>query len=148
MRIPYTDDEKEMRSSVIHMTRTRFFKTWHDHAEIAGHSHFLCTITCIYNPAFYYTTDEMLAKGIKIDVEYVVEQPEVYILASKSSLQEQAAFNKSRTHYLSTLSAPITTAHGVPINDNLLIFHGDGPARQFKQEIMLVGITHVQVVGF
>ena len=40
MRIPYTNDEKEMRRSVIRHTRTRFFKTWHDHAEIAGHSHF------------------------------------------------------------------------------------------------------------
>ena len=133
MRISYTNDEKEMRRSVIRHTRTRFFKTWHDHAEIAGHSHFLCTITSIYDPAFYYTTEEMLAKGKKIDVEFVVEQPEVYIIArSKSSLQEQAAFNKSRTEDLNTLSAPITTAHGVPIDDILRIFHGDGPARQFE----------------
>ena len=91
----------------------------------------------------------MLAKGKKIDVEFVVEQPEVYIIArSKSSLQEQAAFNKSRTKDLNTLSAPITTAHRVPIDDILRIFHGDGPARQFEAGTMLGDIIHVQVVGF
>ena len=68
----------------------------------------LHTICCIFDPAFYLTDSEMLAKGVKINVQQIVEQPQVYILArSSSSIMDQSMISKPRVKDRSNLSSPI-----------------------------------------
>ena len=51
---------------------------WHDHSEIAGHSHQTVSVSVVYNSAFCYTA-ELEARGIRTDIETVVEQPELHL---------------------------------------------------------------------
>ena len=106
---------------------------WHDHSIVSGHGHFLVLVAPIFDPAFYYTTDEVQALyGADIDVPSVVENPEVHILArSRSTAGDQAMFNETRRECLLELSKELTTETGVPGKDCLRFFHADGPAAQF-----------------
>ena len=69
----------------------RYFKLWHDHSSVDGHSYLLVLITPIYDPVFYLTPEEMEQKtGVYMDVQGIVEQPEVHIVGrSSSSIAEQ-----------------------------------------------------------
>ena len=124
----------EKMKCIIHsVTKKRYLKLWHDHSEIAGHGHLLCTATCIYDPAFFYTSAEMKQRDITIDVEQIVEAPEIYILArSLSSIEDETKFNQARFDDLPNISTPISTLKGVEVTDTLRYFHADGPARQFE----------------
>ena len=129
---PNMSDE-ELREKLKSVSRTRLLKVWHDHSEIAGHSHLLVLVAAVYDPAFYYTTEEMQSKGVNIDVPTVVEDPQIHILGrSTSSLSDQAQFIESRRECLLDLSQELTTKAGIPVNDVMRFFHGDGPAMQFE----------------
>ena len=105
------------------LTTTRHLKIWHDHSTVGGHGHFLVLVSAVYDPAFYFTSAEMKEKGIIIDVQSVVETPEIHILGhSTSSLDNQAA-DLNHTLNLST---------GEEVTDIIRFFHGDGPAAQFE----------------
>ena len=89
-------------------------------------------MSCIYDPAFYYTQKELESHGITLDVESVVEEPEIHILGrSKSSLRDQCMFTECRLNCLLKMS-PIPTSEGVFVSDILRFFDGDGPAQQFE----------------
>ncbi len=117
-----------------HISRQRFLKVWHDHSTIAGHSHLLVLVSGIYDPAFYLTTEEMLhMTGRSIDVQTVVETPEIHILGrSSSSLCDQRMFLECRKECLVKLTDQLTTSAGVEFHDVMRFFHGDGPAQQFE----------------
>ena len=115
------------------MSRTRHNKIWHDHSEVASHGHLLVLVSAIYDPAFFYTSDEMKEKGVNIDVTKAAEQPHVYILArSRSSLREQAVFHKYRSDDLHNLKDKVALSNGVTIEDKLRYFYGDEPAQQVE----------------
>jgi len=44
---------EEVQQKLKTICRTRHFKLWHDHSEIAGHSHILVLLSAVYDPAFY-----------------------------------------------------------------------------------------------
>ena len=48
-----------LQEKLKQMSRQRFFKVWHDHATVASHGHLLVLLSCVYDPAFYYTPAEM-----------------------------------------------------------------------------------------
>ena len=54
---------------------TRYLKVWHDHSEIAEHGHLLVLVAALYDPASYYTDQEMLKRGKSLNVEALVEHP-------------------------------------------------------------------------
>ena len=86
-------------------------------------------MTCIYDPAFYYTLLEVSGA----DVQSIIERPELHILGrSSSSLEDQALFNQCHLDCIKELAAPISTSTGVPLKDILRFFHGDGPAQQYE----------------
>ena len=87
-------------------------------------------VSCIYDPAFYFTPAELGG----VDVQSIVEKPELHILArSNATLEDQVLFNKSRLECVKELiSDPLPTSTGVPVRDILRFFHGDGPAQQFE----------------
>lgn len=79
--VPHTHTRENILSAVRKNQTTRFLKMWHDHGKIAGHGHFLVLVSSIFDPAFYFTTEEMAQRGVTIDVPSVVEEPKLYILA-------------------------------------------------------------------
>ena len=127
-------NETVLRERFKEISRQCFFKVWHDHSTIAGHSHFLVLVSCIYEPAFYYTSDEAKApKAIDIDVPTTVKMPEVHILGRSTSLLEnQAELNITHKECLSDFSVCLTTTSEVQVHDICQIFHGNGPAAQFE----------------
>ena len=124
---------EELREELKVISRQRHFKMWHDHSIVSGHGHFLVLVASIFDPAFYYTIDEVQTLyEADIDVPSVVENPEVHILArSRSTAGDQAMFNETRRECLLELSKELTTETGVPGKDCLRFFHADGPAAQF-----------------
>ena len=106
------------------ISQQRHFKMWGDHSTISGHGHFLVLFAPIFDPAFYYTTDEVhTLYGADIDVPSVVEKPEIRILARlRSTAGDQAMFNETRQECLMELSTELTIETGVPVKDCPAIF--------------------------
>lgn len=126
-------DREQMKALALSCLTTKYLKMWHDHSEIAGHSHLLASVSGVYNSAFYYTAEELEARGVHIDAETVVEQPELHILArSGSSDVEQSAFNSERLKCVKQLSHPLVGPNNTATSDVLCFFHGDKPAQQFE----------------
>ena len=131
--IPYNTSD-DIRKKLKEACRTRHLKIWHDHSTIAAHGYLLILISAIFDPAFYYTKDEMKTlKGVDIDVPALVEKPEVHIIArSSSSTEEQQLFVKTRRECLEQITKTLKTSTGVEIHDVVRFFYGDGPATQFE----------------
>ena len=122
-------EEADLCSYLKRISYQRFLKVWHDHSSIANHEHFLVVISCIYDREFYFTPEELDG----IDVQSIVEKPELHIIArSSASLDDQALFNQSRLECIKELSDPLFTTTGIPVHDIVRFFHGDGPAQQFE----------------
>ncbi len=123
----------ELRTQLTHIRSHRHLKVWHDHSTISSHGHLLVTVACIYDSAFYFTQEEMRKKGLDIDVQTVVEKPEVYILGrSNSSLADQARYNEVRRNDLCSLVTTLKTKEGMEVTDVMRFFHGDAPTRQYE----------------
>lgn len=125
---------EQLRDRLVLISRRRHIKIWHDHSSISGHGHFLVLLSAIYDPAIYYTPEEMEAKtGRKVDVQSVVEAPQIHILGrSSSSIEDQLKFNVCRVQSLADLASHLKTNAGTTVQDILRFFHGDGPAQQFE----------------
>ena len=136
-----TLNEYDEEESVENMTarlqaveRTRHIKVWHDLSTIANHGHLVFMVSCLYDPAIYLTTDEYYhLSNTTVDIQSMVEKPEVYIVArSGSSDVEQLAYIDSRLECLEDMEVKLQTNSGHYITDVMRFFHGDSPARQFE----------------
>lgn len=133
IEFPSAMSDEQKRQLVCDSAAVRHLKVWHDHGKIAGHGHILVLIAGIFDPAFYLTTKELAEKSINLDVQTIVEKPEVHIIARcGSSDVEQFILNEPRSDCLASLSDSIKTSSGVAVTDTLRFFHGDGPAQQFE----------------
>ena len=43
----------EKKQILLACQKRRYLKVWHDHGPIAGRSHFMVLVTCLYDPAFF-----------------------------------------------------------------------------------------------
>ena len=57
------DTTGQRREQLMKFERTGHLMVWGDGSTILNHGHLLCLIKCVYDPAFYYTSTEMKAKG-------------------------------------------------------------------------------------
>ena len=114
--------------------RNRSLVMWHDQATILGSGFLLITVHIMYNPAVFLTDTEYEEKHkIKVDIQSIVEQPEIHLLSLGSlSIADQAAVVGDRRSCLFDLPTPLTT-RGVAVHDNLRVFTGDHPALQFER---------------
>ena len=46
------DTTETLHEKLKFLNRQKYFKMWHDHSTIGGHSHFMVLFSPIYNPAF------------------------------------------------------------------------------------------------
>ena len=111
-----SDDLKQKLKDVC---RTRYMKIWHDHSSIAAHGYLLVLVSFIYDPAFYYTSQEMKdLKDINLDVPATVEKPEVHIIGrSSSSTQDHLLFVDKRRECLQQMRSTLITTAGVQVRD-------------------------------
>jgi len=91
------ESDEDLCKKLIIQCSQRYFKLWHDHSSVDGHSYLLVLITPIYDPVFYLTPEMEQKTGVYMDVQGIVEQPEVHIVGrSSSSTAEQMMFNECR----------------------------------------------------
>ncbi|KAK3700756.1 hypothetical protein QZH41_010938, partial [Actinostola sp. cb2023] len=123
-----------MREKLKKMQRQRHLMIWHDHSTVANHGHLVFVVTSAYDPALYLTKEEYYQKtGIWVDIQTEVEKPELYIVGRcKSSDEEQLGYIDTRCECLRGLSQNFEVMAGIPINDVMRFFKGDGPAVAFE----------------
>ena len=85
---------EEMRERLKEIERTRHLMIWHDLSTVANHSHLVFMVSCLYDPACFYTDSEYeQLTGTQINIQAKVETPSVYIIArSTSSDTEQLGY--------------------------------------------------------
>lgn len=117
------------------LERTRHLKMWHDHSDILNHSYASFMVSWLYDPANFLTDNEyqrLFPQRKPISIQTFVERPSLYILGqSGSSDKDQMMYNETRLDDIQHLKEPIFI-NKIPTYDELRIFSGDGPARQFE----------------
>ncbi|CAB4023496.1 Hypothetical predicted protein [Paramuricea clavata] len=129
------ENEDEMRDRLKDIESTRHLKMWHDLSTIANHGHLVFMVSCLYDLAVHYTTEEYqnLTGNKNIDIQMKVQTPEVYIVArSGSSDVEQLSYIDTRLECLQDMKAKLQTKSGNNDTDTMRFFHGDSPARQLE----------------
>lgn len=125
--------ELELKERLKKITHTRHLKVWHDHSEIEGHSHLLVLVAAVYDPALFFTPQEMRDKGREVDVQTLVEEPCVHILGRSSSFtDDQAMYIETRLECQETVKERVLTCSRESLTDVIRYFRGDGPAMQFE----------------
>ena len=116
------------------LCRTRHITLWHDHSTIAAHGYLLVLVSVLYDPAFFYTTEEMKSlKSVDIDVPAILDESEVHILGrSSSSTQDQLMFTETQCECLQEISHNVCMSNGVDVVNVVRFLYGDGPAAQFE----------------
>lgn len=125
--------QEEMRSKLIQLASNRSIQVWHDASTIANHSHLLFTCNVLYDQAVFLSDEEYQHKsgGPKIDIQSIVEEPELYIIGRCRSNDEQIGFIETREDCLKDLAQPIKCDE-YDLMDTMRMFHGDGPALQME----------------
>ena len=128
------DDKEVLKAKLKEISHTRHLKIWHDLSTVANHGHLIFMVACLYDPALFYTNEEYERKTKrKVDVQTIIESPEVYIVArSSSSDLEQLSYVETRLECLEEISLPLATEEGEEIVDVMRFFHGDNPAQQYE----------------
>ena len=58
-RLEELNISSESDDTVVNASRTRHIKIWHDHSSIANLGYLLVMVSLIYDPAFFYTRQEI-----------------------------------------------------------------------------------------
>ena len=109
----------------IKFQTTRHLMIWGDNSTILNHGHILYLIQRLYDPAFFYSPEEMKAKGYgDVDVAAILERPHLYIFGRGGSKEvEQLAYVETRQECLDCLPFQVETSNGVKVNDVMRFFH-------------------------
>ena len=135
--------ESQRKELLIKFQRTRHLMIWGDNSTILNHGHILYLIQCLYDPAYFYTPEEMKARGYgDVDVAEIVERPHLYILGRCESKEvEQLAYVETRQECLDYLPYQVETSDGVKVNDVMWFLHEDGPKENYFPDCMLKSWT-------
>ena len=121
-----------LREKLWKLHHTRNLMIWHDGATLVNHSHILFMVATIYDPILFLTDKEYYDKSGKIiNVQAIVEKPELYILARCPATDQQLSYVDTRIQDLNDLTEPIEIDNYL-LFDSLRFFKGDGPASQFE----------------
>ena len=109
--------------------RTRHLIFWSDHSSLMNHGHILLTVNAIYDPAFYFTSEELNG----LDVQELVEKPQIYLLAKcRDTTEDQLLYSETRLDDIQQFDMEITSSHNIPVKDVCRMFHGDYPAQEVE----------------
>ena len=108
---------------------TRHLMIWSDHSSIMNHGHLLLTVNAIYDPAFYYTSEELHGKN----VQELVEKPHIYIMARcRDTIEDQLLYSETRLEDIYELGNQLLSSQKVSIRDICRFFHGDHPSQEVE----------------
>ena len=108
---------------------TRHLMIWSDHSSIMNHGHLLLTVNTIYDPAFYYTSEELHGKN----VQELVEKPHIYIMARcRDTIEDQLLYSETRLEDINELGNQLLSSQKVSIRDICRFFHGDHPSQEVE----------------
>ena len=129
-----TAELNDIKEHLKGIERTRHLMLWADNSTLLNHGYLLMTVNILYDEAVFNTDKEMEEQGKgNIDVQSLVERPQVYILARcGSSEAEQLAYINTRKICLEGLQNTIKTSGGIEMTDVMRLFHGDGPQQEFE----------------
>ena len=114
------DDVEKMTGVLGSIQSQRHLMWWGDNSTVLNHGHLMMMVSSVYDKAFYFTDQEMLERGVSVDVQSLVETPHVYILGRcRSSEIEQVAYVPTRADCLKELDVKISTKDGVEITDTM-----------------------------
>ena len=74
-------NDSDKRQRLKEIQTTRHVTCWADHSTIAGHTYVVYTIGCLYDPAVFFTQQELKERGVNVDVEEIVNKPQIHIIA-------------------------------------------------------------------
>ena len=128
------EEREVLLNKLIKFERTRHLMFWHDGSNLANHSHILMTVSVMYDKAIFMTEDEYSEKFKEKDqknIQAIIEEPFLYILSRCPADDAQLMYTATRCEDLELLKETILWK-GVPIQDKMRLFKGDGPAAQFE----------------
>ena len=90
-----------------------------------GSGYLLMTVKTIYSNNVFYSNDEMIARGSIINVQEIVESPELYLLGKTSDkLEEKLTYTETRMEDIVDLNTPLEI-DGKVLCDELRFFTGE-----------------------
>ncbi len=131
----------ELQLQLARLQRTRTLAFWHDHSTILQQGYILFAVTVLYDPAVFFTEEELKAYQGRAprNLQEEIEQPSIHMIAPcTSAVSCQLALTPDRIECLKELSEPITH-NGIPITDKARFFFGDKPAQQFERGTQIGG---------
>ena len=81
-------NDSEKRQRLKEIRTTTHITCWADHSTIAGHSYVVYTISCLYDQSVFLTENELKERSVNIDVEEIVNKPQIHIIARCGSSDE------------------------------------------------------------
>lgn len=116
-------EDQELRDLSCKLERTRMLAIWHDHSTLLGKGYVMITVKNLYDKAVFKTTSKL--EGLHIDnVQAIVEQPQLHMLAvCSSTVEDQAALIGDRNSCIRELSTPLYDSRGTEIRDELVFFY-------------------------
>lgn len=130
-----TNDEEAMKKKLKNIERTRNIMVWLDNSTVANAGYLVCLITCLYDPAVFYTDEEYIAAfGEKVNIQQIIEEPELHFIARcGSSDKEQLLYSETRLECILEMRTSHTTNQKqIKFCDKLRFCHGDMPLRAFE----------------
>ena len=118
---------EELKQKLMQVERTRTLWMWHDHSTVLSFGLVLVLVGVTYDPLTSYTDSEVPQNSQigRMSLQEIVEQGDVHIFAHCSSTSsDQAGLIPERVACLESLSSPIVTSKGIPINDRLMFSKG------------------------
>ena len=102
------------------LNRNRYFQFWHDGSTVSNHSHLLIAINCLYDPAIHYTDDEYKEKfGKHVNVQSLIEKPEIYIVARCQGDDHQLLYSECRNQDIKAINKDKIDLSGTKMQDNV-----------------------------
>ncbi|CAC5412435.1 unnamed protein product [Mytilus coruscus] len=130
----HCNSNTETKQNVLKaIQRSRYIKVWHDHSDVVSHTYINFMISYMYDSANFLTSKEYLERNPTIiDIQKIVERPHLYILGQSASTdQDQRTSIQTRMEDILELSEG-TKFQDVTFIDQIKVFSGDNPARQFE----------------
>ena len=73
---------EKIKQKLKTLERTRNLLVWLDNSTVANYGYLVCLVTCLFDPAIFYTNAEYnMMTGKSVNIQSIIEQPEVHFIA-------------------------------------------------------------------
>ena len=105
---------------------------WYDGSTVPKHSHIMMMVSCVHVEAAFLTNNEYKAiNGTSVNIQPLIEEPFIYMLARCLSDDHQLLYSPERLNDIIELKHRIE-CNGIYITDIMCAFKGENPASQLE----------------